>query len=675
MPYRIRRLIGDPLTWITALVVAYAIIVAVRPSEAWFGVPGEWTWSGRPPAVSTLRRWPPAIAALAVTATFAVLMDRRWHRTARLGRASALASLAVAIPTIQLLLKAIHYRYPLEFYLYRTIGPHNGFWQAASQIASLADYLRSYPEAMRAARSTFIHLTTAPPGAIVYLWGWRQAFSMAPNIAHAVAQAFRGYACADLAFVTLSDAQIASALGQMMVPLWSGLTVVPIYLWAAQLGDRRSGWRAAALFTLLPTLSLFTMRWDTLYPLFTATAFAALHRGVTTGRARWWAFAGIIVSLASFWSFGNAILAPATALYAALALWRQDREPQPAQDRGQVDAHEAGDGNLASRGLRALRTLISHGREWAALLAGGYSTWAVFRLATGVSVWQILAMTRQVQFSLRGAYDYRQWLFYNLLDILAMSGFPVTLPFLIASVAQLRREKAQTSGVPALTFVATILAINLSGLSPGEVARLWLHLTTGIIVAAVVWLRRTTTRDANDRRTFAWLMALMAFQGLWLSLFLRVSETGMPSYVPRTVRTSSAAPATAPARFDRDLVLTNVVVTPGIAVPGKPLQVALTWHAPGPTDTPFTVFVHLVDATGALTAQKDAMPVQNTLPTTCWVAGEVIEDTYELDLPLSAAPGLYSLHIGWYDLRTMERLRLLEGGSDAFILPDIVEVR
>jgi len=642
--HRLRRGARNPLIYIAALTLAYAAILAIRPSEAWFGVPGEWTWSGRPPAASTLGRWPPAIAVLAVTVAFAVVMDRRWQHTGRTARALALGGLALIIPTLQVLLKFIHYRYPLEFYLHRTIGPHNGFWQAAVGIDALSAYLRAYPDAMRAASPAFIHLATHPPGAVLYLWAWRQAFSALPGLAHTLAHAFRGYACADLGFVTLADAQIAAAAGQMIVPVWSGLAVVPLYAWARQVSGDRGGWRAAALYALLPTLSLFTMRWDTLYPLLTAAAFAALHRGLATGRARWWALAGIVVSVASFFSFGNAVLAPAVALYAALTLWFRERRP----------------GALAAAW-----------RGWAALLAGGYSVWAIFRLATGNSVWQLLDVTGAIQAALRGAYSYPQWLFYNLVDILAMTGFAVTVPFLIEAVRGLRHGTGHgAAAVPALTMAAVVLGLDLVGLSPGEVARLWLHLTTGMIVAATVWLGRSARRGA-----FAWLAVLLAFQGLWLSLFLRVSETGMPSYVPLPAPQTPAQLTTALARFDEGLILVDADVAPGVVAPGGTVEVALTWRTRQRTDRPYTVLVHLVDAEGAMVAQDDAMPAANTHPTTCWSPGETIRDGHTLTLPETVAPGAYRVLVGWYDLATMARVPLLgEGDNDVLALPQAVEV-
>ena len=644
-------LFTNPWLWIALLSGLYLLLLATRPAEVFFGVPGEWTWSGRPPAPSTYGRWWPAIAMLSLTALVGVLLDRRWERLGPGPRALALAFLVIAIPTLQLLLTYIHYRYPIEHYLYRTIGPHNGFWQAAVWIDDLGDYLRAYPDVMRSVRDTYIHLATHPPGNVLYLWGWRQLFEAFPKAAHAAAQWLRGYNCADLGFVRHGDAQIAAALGQMTVPLLSGFTVLPLYAWAKRLGGERNGWRAAALYALTPTLALFTMRWDTLYPLYAATAFLALHHGLERERPRWWFVAGCVVSLAVFCSFGNATLAPALALYAAGYLW-----------------------------LKGGRTaLLGAWRGWLALILGGYSLWGLFHLVTGVSVWDLLTITGGIQAELRAAYSYALWLIYNPYDILALTGFALTIPFVLMAVRAWRtlpRRQGSVALLPALVASAILLAVNLAGVSPGEVGRLWMLWATGMSVSTALWL---ANRPATVQRWgYPLLLGLLALQSLWLPLFLRVSQTGMPAYVPRTPGPDREPAVEVAAAFGSHIELRGYDVASERLAPGDKVAITLYWRASERPDLPYTAFVHLVDAEGNLVAQHDAMPAEDALPTTCWLPGEIIVDRHPLQLPPDLPSGIYKARVGLYDLSTMERLPIsptAEGQSpDALILPTIFTV-
>jgi hypothetical protein len=75
------------------------------------------------------------------------------------------------------------------------------------------------------------------------------------------------------------------------------------------------------------------------------------------------------------------------------------------------------------------------------------------------------------------------------------------------------------------------------------------------------------------------------------------------------------------------------------------LRVDLVWSARGSVAEDYTVFVHLVDADGRMVDQRDAMPRDNTYPTSLWVAGEYVPDTYRFEIP---APGEYWLRAGLY---------------------------
>jgi hypothetical protein len=82
------------------------------------------------------------------------------------------------------------------------------------------------------------------------------------------------------------------------------------------------------------------------------------------------------------------------------------------------------------------------------------------------------------------------------------------------------------------------------------------------------------------------------------------------------------------------------------------LSVELAWQALGAIDHDYTVFVHLLDASGALMAQRDAMPRQGAYPTSLWQPGEFVLDTYDFE----AAPPGFRLLVGLYDAETGQRL-------------------
>jgi hypothetical protein len=161
-------------------------------------------------------------------------------------------------------------------------------------------------------------------------------------------------------------------------------------------------------------------------------------------------------------------------------------------------------------------------------------------------------------------------------------------------------------------------------------------------------------------------------QALCFTLFLRVSATGMPSYQPRTlVTTSPSVEHPLHARLGEGVALVGYDLGPDPVHPGGSLYLTLHWQALEQPDRAYTVFTHLVDAAGVLRGQQDNMPLQNSLPTTCWRPGEFIADPYAIVVPPDAAPGEYTIRVGMYDLTTGERLTVTgptEHPADQIIL-------
>ena len=88
----------------------------------------------------------------------------------------------------------------------------------------------------------------------------------------------------------------------------------------------------------------------------------------------------------------------------------------------------------------------------------------------------------------------------------------------------------------------------------------------------------------------------------------------------------------------------------------RKINVTLYWHATQAPTKDYTVFVHIVNSTGKLIAQKDNPPVQGTRPTSTWEKGEYIEDNYSIELTQRVPPGKYDINVGMYDPTTGRRL-------------------
>ncbi|MDP2728454.1 MAG: hypothetical protein Q8P59_13050, partial [Dehalococcoidia bacterium] len=101
---------------------------------------------------------------------------------------------------------------------------------------------------------------------------------------------------------------------------------------------------------------------------------------------------------------------------------------------------------------------------------------------------------------------------------------------------------------------------------------------------------------------------------------------------------------------------------PSRARPGETLAFTLLWKAGSSVSVDYTVFLHLVDASGLLVAQADSQPQSGGFPTSFWDPGEVVADRLQLTIPSGATPGLYTVNLGLYEMAAGRRLPVSAGG-------------
>ena len=109
--------------------------------------------------------------------------------------------------------------------------------------------------------------------------------------------------------------------------------------------------------------------------------------------------------------------------------------------------------------------------------------------------------------------------------------------------------------------------------------------------------------------------------------------------------------------------------------PGDIIPVTLFWEPAAQIDERYKVFVHLLDVNGGLTAQTDAEPQANLLPTTAWTPGSLVIDQHGVLLPQEISAGEYTLVVGLYSLASGDRLPATVGATpteDHLVLGSVV---
>jgi hypothetical protein len=206
-----------------------------------------------------------------------------------------------------------------------------------------------------------------------------------------------------------------------------------------------------------------------------------------------------------------------------------------------------------------------------------------------------------------------------------------------------------------------LLALDLSGTSRGEVARVWLFMTPFAALVAAHGLAVLPLSPSGS----AVVAVLLAVQLFTFNAFLRVVTTGLsdppsrvPSYGLDRVLPSISKPLS--ARFTEGggeaIALLGYDIEPEMLLPGETLQLTLYWQSLKPLEGQYTVFTHLVGPDDQLVGQQDNVPLRDEAPTTCWIPGEIIADPYEIAIPPGATDGTYSLETGFYTFPTGERM-------------------
>ena len=119
-------------------------------------------------------------------------------------------------------------------------------------------------------------------------------------------------------------------------------------------------------------------------------------------------------------------------------------------------------------------------------------------------------------------------------------------------------------------------------------------------------------------------------------------------------------PGTVPNR--RQEVFASSLTLRGFELPAGPVaqnsfvSVSLYWQVLEKPAADYTVFIHVLNDRGELATQFDRPPGGGTSPTSTWLAGQTLRDTYPLPIPPGIPDGVYTVRVGMYTWPSLERL-------------------
>ena len=462
--------------------------------------PAEWRWALH---VLTLPVWR-ILLPLAILILYAVVAAR-WiaafpidsTRPSRRTERTFLIFLTVAAPLIQLALASAIWHAPLFEYFTDTTSPSvSGFYSVAVTTPDLPAHLSTYSEFML---TLPIHPQTHPPGLVVLHWLIWQGFASVPDLANSLAMPLRTLQCQNAALMTLDNAQLASAIAGMIVPVIGGLTVWPLYALGRRLIGARPAALAAAIFPLLPMFVMWPAEWDQVYPLFLLTGLYFIHTGLEA-RSTWrFMLAGFILSCATFLSLGNMIMVMIAVLYIGVwwlmqASWRE---------------------------LFKRETISRCGGQLLAFTVGCTAIWLIYVLAYRVSLIDLLIVVKRLLLERTRCpicpstnRTYGVWVVWNVIDFAFFLSLPILILLLVRLPALLKKSylavrwKQAVAWVPlTVAALSVFVVLDLAGISRGEVSRLWAYFGPLFVLVALAPVK---TLWPSKRSGLAVLIGLIA---------------------------------------------------------------------------------------------------------------------------------------------------------------------
>ncbi len=599
----------------------------------------EWRWPLRGPE-SLARLLLPII-----TLGLYVLLGARWLRgfdreaVSRRYERWFLSFVTLATPLLQFSLAFAVSRTPLLEFFGPTVSAHNsGYFTTAVSTPDLNLLLANFPASML---SLPIHVQSHPPGAVIAQWLSWQAFQALPALADAVAMPLRTLQCHNPGLMALDNAQIASASLGMLLPLLGGLAVWPLYAFARRILNVRVAAVTVLLFPVLPLFALWMSQWDQVYPLLLFLSLYLAHTGLEK-KSYWRIFAaGIPLSLASFFSVGNFVLMAIVALYGAAWFWLQ---------------------------RASLRSTIAQSLRQAVVFAAGcVSVWLLYGLLYRVNPLSVISTGSRLAYeSTTGNRTYGVWLLGNPIDFGVFLGFPIALLLIYNLV---RRTPFSRSLLPiAAATAGTLVLLWLSGIVRGEVGRLWMYLGPLLVLIAVGWTEGDDSlliAPQSSRITFyVLLVALLAAQLLIMNTRWLVNDSFLDEPPERSVvMNPQPMSITTSAEFADQIALRGYDARSTAAA----VDISLFWQALAQPPHAYTVFAHVIDAEGHAVGQQDNMPVNDQLPTSCWLPGEYISDPHSIPLAVGVH-GPFKVQVGLYRGDTGVRLSRSDAQGDSITL-------
>jgi hypothetical protein len=144
-------------------------------------------------------------------------------------------------------------------------------------------------------------------------------------------------------------------------------------------------------------------------------------------------------------------------------------------------------------------------------------------------------------------------------------------------------------------------------------------------------------------------------------IIISINQQGDPQEFPVDKEATTYATPPPPIEFEAPIRLESYELASNRIQRGGMIALILHWRSTKKIDKDYTVFAHLVNASGQSIEGYDSQPRGGKAPTSAWVPNELVPDGILISIPSDAPTGANNyLEIGLYYLPTMQRLSIID---------------
>lgn len=603
------RIFSAPAFWIVLASLIWAAAFAFDWAPILRGE-GDWAWHLRP-ILDGFRIWPVVLSAALYIPVALWLRER--------GSATSLVTWST-LGAIGLTLAAVHARGDILYRLYSiTVSGRSAGWHmAAAHISDLAATLRDWSRFMADSQAYSPHIDHTPPGIVIIYFAASQLLDSVPAVAATMAAPVRWMLCQYL--IGYTDGQYASAWLGMLMPLWAGLTAVPLYILGKRVFSEQAARWASLWWALVPGILLFSPLPNTFYALPSVIVVAMLWEGLRRDQMAWIAFAGLLTSVLTFLTFTFAPLVLFSGLLALGVYVLKRRESTGGGPRWHWPLQV---GLVFGAGLAVV--------------------WLLSYAVSGLSFWNLWQSAQQTQIDVAQVRAYWTWTILDLNDLFTFTGWPLVILALMGAwvaIRSFRGKSAPSEGaVMTLAALLTVLIIDLYGTPRGEWGRIMILMSPWLLLAAGSELERLGQGGWGITATQGVVACVMV-----VSLQVLAPEfRGRATPVPPDAKLPAVSPEMYVSNevFDGSIRLTSAFgrIENQINADGNQastLFLWLTWGTLKPVARPYAYSIQVTTEGGAQASPPATIsPFQDAYPTTCWGSTQK-PVTDRLKIPLSA---------------------------------------